>query len=169
VHLYLFHIVHSPFSRRGVPHPPTHAHAPSALHICFSLSLQPRLEEVYDQSSQDGSLHITLQLQFPHRLVKHAGAPARAWLLLAAPPDSDELQVTLVWQNKTATRLPEALWLRFKPERSAVAHHTWLMHKLDGAINPSEVRDVETVVPWPLCPSWGLTSLYERCPFTTVC
>lgn len=106
----------------------------------FIAALQPRLVEVYDQSSQDGALHITLQLEFPHRLVQHAGAPARAWLVLAAPADSDELQVTMVWQNKTATRLPEALWLRFKPARGAVAHHTWLMHKLDGAINPSEVR-----------------------------
>jgi hypothetical protein len=119
-----------------------HAHVPFALlcYICFYCCLQPRLVEVYDQSSQDGSLHITLQLEFPHRLVKHAGAPARAWLVLAAPADSDELQVTMVWQNKTATRLPEALWLRFKPARGAVARHTWLMHKLDGAISPSEVR-----------------------------
>jgi hypothetical protein len=95
---------------------------------------------VFDQSKDDGSLHLSLELTFPHKLVKHAGAPARAWLVLASPAESAQLQVTLVWQNKSATRLPEALWLRFKPGRGAVAQDTWLMHKLDGAISPSEVR-----------------------------
>jgi hypothetical protein len=101
---------------------------------------QPRLVQLYDQSKDDGSLHLSLELSFPHKLVSHAGAPARAWLVLASPAESAQLQVTLVWQNKTATRLPEALWLRFKPGRGAVAQDTWLMHKLDGAVSPSEVR-----------------------------
>jgi hypothetical protein len=100
---------------------------------------QPRLAQVYDHSKYDGSLHLSLELSFPHKLVKHAGAPARAWLVLASPAESAQLQVTLVWQNKTATRLPEALWLRFKPGRGAVDQDTWLMHKLDGAVSPSEV------------------------------
>ena len=95
--------------------------------------------EVYDQSTADGSLHLSLELQFPHKLVKHAGAPAKAWVVLASPSDSAEMQITLVWQNKTATRLPEALWLRFKPSTSAVARHSWLMYKLDGAVSPAEV------------------------------
>jgi hypothetical protein len=53
--------------------------------------------------------------------------------------DKGELHITLVWQNKTATRLPEALWLRFQPGHGAVDEASWLMHKLDGSVSPSEV------------------------------
>jgi hypothetical protein len=97
--------------------------------------------QVYDSSKDDGSLHLSLELSFPAKLVKAAGAPARAWLVLASPAESVRLSLTLVWQNKTATRLPEALWLRFKPGRGAVARDSWRMHKLDGAISPDQVRE----------------------------
>lgn len=102
-------------------------------------AVQPWLVQVYDSSKDDGSLHLSLELAFPHKLVQAAGAPARAWLVLASPADSARLSLTLVWQNKTATRLPEALWLRFRPGRGAVSHDSWVMHKLDGAISPAEV------------------------------
>lgn len=100
---------------------------------------QARLKEVYDNSSDEAGLQLHLLLSYPHKLVKLAGAPARAWLVLQSPPESHVLHVTLVWQNKTATRLPEALWLRFKPGAGAVDESSWLMHKLDSAVSPSEV------------------------------
>jgi hypothetical protein len=83
--------------------------------------------QVFDQSSEGAGLQLHLQLAFPPKLVKKAGAPAVAWLVLqaagagagsgadAATGADARLRVTLVWQNKTATRLPEAFWLRFTP------------------------------------------------------
>jgi hypothetical protein len=106
---------------------------------CLFVTLQPRLMQVYDKSTPKTGLHLALELSFAPHLVKHAGAPLKAWLLLESPPTSHSLHVTLVWQGKTATRLPEALWLRFKPGRGSVDPESWLLHKLDGAISPSEV------------------------------
>jgi len=43
--------------------------------------------------------------------------------------------------NKTATRIPEALWLRFKldPE-AAVDADSWRLHKMGTEVDPQEVR-----------------------------
>lgn len=115
---------------------------------CGHPALQPRLVAVYDEGPPDDTdgLQLHLELTFPHKLVKHAGAPARAWLSLQSAADSTRLDVTLVWQNKTATRLPEALWLRFKPGKGGVDEGSWLMHKLDGAISPAEVSHTQAGV-----------------------
>lgn len=51
----------------------------------------------------------------------------------------DGLQVTAVWQGKTPTRVPEALWFSFKPEPSAVDSSSWRLHKLSSAVHPHEV------------------------------
>lgn len=83
---------------------------------------------------------LHLKLSFPDRLVQLAGAPAAAWLVLHAPPDTPQLHVTLAWQNKTVTRLPEALWLRFRPGPGAVDEESWVMKKMDSHIKPQEVR-----------------------------
>lgn len=61
--------------------------------LVLCCAVQPRLVQVYDSSKGDGSLHISLELSFPHKLVKRAGAPAKAWLVLASAADSRQLQV----------------------------------------------------------------------------
>ena len=103
--------------------------------------VQPHLEEVYVNQTPELGLLLHLHLTFPHHLVKHAGAPAAAWVVLHTPPNSPKLNMTVVWQNKTPTRLPEALWARFKPGPGAVESSSWMMHKMDSAISPSEVRE----------------------------
>lgn len=86
-------------------------------------------------------LLIHVEQRFPQWLVKHGGAPAKMWTIYHAPSDSDQLHLTLVWQNKTATRLPEALWLRFKPSNSGdVNPDSWVMHKIGSNIYPHEVK-----------------------------
>lgn len=75
----------------------------------------------------------------PRPLATLAGAPQTVWVVLHSPSDSPALHVTLVWQNKTPTRLPEALWLRFKPGRGAVDDDSWTMNKISSSIKPTEV------------------------------
>jgi len=52
----------------------------------------------------------------------------------------DGLHVAVVWQDKTPTRIPEALWFSFRPAGGAVDPHSWRLHKLSSSIHPSEVR-----------------------------
>jgi hypothetical protein len=102
--------------------------------------LQASLEQVYHTEDDTHGLILHLKLSFPEQLMQLAGAPAAAWVVLHAPPDSPELHVTVAWQNKTVTRLPEALWLRFKPGPGAVDAASWEMQKLNSHIKPQEVR-----------------------------
>jgi hypothetical protein len=114
------------------------------LHACVTallLSLlQAKLEQVFHKEDDTQGLVLHLKLSFPDNLVQLAGAPTAAWLVLRAPPDRPQLHVTMVWQNKTVTRLPEAMWLRFRPGSGAVDEASWEMRKLDSHIKPQEVR-----------------------------
>jgi hypothetical protein len=101
---------------------------------------QPKLQQVFQTSDDQHGLMIHLKLTWPHKLAKEAGAPSASWVVLHSPPDTDKLHMTVVVQNKTATRLPEALWLRFKPGYGAVDEESWVMHKLDGHVKPQEVK-----------------------------
>jgi hypothetical protein len=47
--------------------------------------------------------------------------------------------VSVVWQDKTPTRIPEALWLSFRPAAAAVNASSWALHKLDSSISPLDV------------------------------
>jgi hypothetical protein len=47
--------------------------------------------------------------------------------------------VSVVWQEKTPTRIPEALWFSFRPAASAVDASSWRLHKLGSCIHPHEV------------------------------
>lgn len=51
----------------------------------------------------------------------------------------DDLQVAVVWQNKTPTRLPEALWFSFQPNPDVIDVDSWRMHKLRSLVSPMEV------------------------------
>lgn len=82
---------------------------------------------------------LHLKLRFPSQLVDQAGAPETAWLVIHSPPDSQQLHLTVAWQNKTVTRLPEAMWLKFTPGEGAVDEGSWRMRKLNSHIDPKEV------------------------------
>ncbi|KAF6255451.1 hypothetical protein COO60DRAFT_212733 [Scenedesmus sp. NREL 46B-D3] len=105
----------------------------------LSAQAQASLEQAYHTEDHTHGLMLHLKLSFPDRLVQLAGAPAAAWLVLHAPPDTPQLHVTLAWQNKTVTRLPEAVWLRFRPGRGAVDESSWVMKKLGSHIKPQQV------------------------------
>lgn len=49
------------------------------------------------------------------------------------------LLLDVVWQDKTPTRIPEAMWVRFRPDPTAVDIDSWRMHKLGSLVAPDEV------------------------------
>lgn len=55
-------------------------------------------------------------------------------------PDADALHVSVVWQEKTPTRIPEAMWFRFTPAADAVDHNSWRLHKIDSVVDPLKVN-----------------------------
>lgn len=127
----------------------------------------------HSSSEAGGDTLLSLQLHYslPAWLHKSAGAPSRLVLLISetiAPPaptspaaDSAHttttttpppaaphtLQLSLVWVNKSATRIPEATWLRFALDpHAAVDPHSWRLHKMGSALDPLEVGQ---------CGGWG--------------
>ncbi|KIZ02961.1 hypothetical protein MNEG_4996 [Monoraphidium neglectum] len=99
----------------------------------------PFISDVRQMQDPQHGLIWHVLYEFPRSLVRDAGAPAAAWMVLHSPPDSDVLLVTVAWQNKTATRLPEALWVRFTPGRGAVDTASWRMHKIGSWIDPRDI------------------------------
>lgn len=55
------------------------------------------------------------QAAFDPAAVQLAGAPRFVWTELRSAPGSRDLEVDVTWESKTATRLPEATWLRWQP------------------------------------------------------
>jgi hypothetical protein len=108
----------------------------------------PALRALYRRvDAATGSLHLLAQLAFPEEAVRAYGAPGGdVWQAWAVPtlPFVDRWNVSLTWYNKTATRLPEALWLRFRPLRPAApaapaAEVAWRLTKLGGEIDASAI------------------------------
>ena len=92
-----------------------------------------------DDEDDSNSLHVVLEAAFDKGLVRHAGAPAAVYYEITSPSDSDDLFIDVILENKTATRLPEALWLRWEPALPAVDANSWVMSKLGSWISPLEV------------------------------
>ena len=75
---------------------------------------------------------LLLKLSIPDAAHQTRGAPASLEVLLTV--DGTSIDMTLVWRNKTACRLPETLWLTSRP---AVADKGgWTISKLGQPVNP---------------------------------
>ena len=113
-----------------------------------------RLKNVYTKSKDvstdigtDKGLFVVLEMEFDDdEVVEVAGAPSTIYLELSSPGDGTtttnprELFIDVIWENKTATRLPEAMWLSFEPDpQEAVDPGSWEMSKLGQWISPLEV------------------------------
>ncbi|PRW61332.1 DUF5054 domain-containing [Chlorella sorokiniana] len=97
----------------------------SALHT----ETGPSLTTVWHGNTADGGLHIVTKAHFPDHLVQQVGAPAAVWTEISAP-FSHELHVSIFLENKTATQLQEATWIRWMPDPAVVDTSSWLMYKL---------------------------------------
>lgn len=71
---------------------------------------------------------LPCQSTFQGAAVRDAGAPRALWTELRSQAGSDALLVDVVWEDKTATRLPEALWWQWVPGLSAGERTAWPAH-----------------------------------------
>ena len=82
-------------------------------------------------------LEVLCAVTFDSRAHIDYGAPAQAFLHYTFPDYSPSIRLTLQWFKKTATRLPEALWLTFQP--LAPTPEGWHVEKMGRWISPLEV------------------------------
>jgi Domain of unknown function (DUF5054) len=73
----------------------------------------PALRSAWRKS--DGSCDFLLELGLPAEAHASYGAPASAWVQVAVPPGGSDVNVDFQWFDKTTTRLPESLWMAFRP------------------------------------------------------
>lgn len=65
------------------------------------------------------------------------GCPAQIRTEMFFPKSESEIQITLFWFNKKATRLPEALWFSFVPTLSK--DENWILDKSGQEVDPTDV------------------------------
>ena len=115
-----------------------------------SLTL-PKMNAVYFKKGAEGALSFFVDMAMPDNppLLAHTrfGAPATVAMLIDvvnAGSDGLSIDLSLRLYNKTATRLPESMWLRFTPQDAPYEPHSteaynWTMSKLGSTISPLEV------------------------------
>ncbi|KAI8469213.1 MAG: hypothetical protein J3K34DRAFT_459474 [Monoraphidium minutum] len=106
---------------------------------CEGLAGPPFISDLLRSDDAEHGVVWHVKYEFPQLVVRDAGAPAAMWLVLQSPPNSSALHVTVAWQNKTATRLPEATWVRFAPGLGAADADSWRLHKINASISPQEI------------------------------
>ncbi|KAK9821791.1 hypothetical protein WJX81_004092 [Elliptochloris bilobata] len=99
----------------------------------------PQARQVWLQQVSPGSFRVLVRASMPLELTESAGGPAEVWLDIASLAGDDRLLYDVLWVNKTATRLPEAVWLAFQPSLAAADASSWLMQKLGQPVSPLDV------------------------------
>ena len=89
---------------------------------------------------------IALKFEFSGWPVDDAGAPPTALVLLHTWQDASAVMIDVLYDDKTPTRLPEALWLRFAPGEAARAAGLQV-NKMSSWISPSEVVRISVSLP----------------------
>jgi len=98
----------------------------------------PSLETLYFKQDASSTQFLTL-LSMPQDLIEYYGSPQYAWANFTfRNSDPNTIHIDFQWFNKTATRLPEALWLSFSPVISN--GNAWQVQKLNEYININDVR-----------------------------
>ena len=99
----------------------------------------PRLTDCRHSTDAQGH-QILAQLKIEDAEVEKTGRvawPEKMYLEFILPNVEPVVEVTFSWFGKTATRMPEALWLSFQPVTSDT--HGWLLGKSGALISPFEV------------------------------
>jgi len=99
----------------------------------------PSITDLQLEKTESGH-RILVGLQFDDRDALQSGRaafPRDAFLELNLPSDRPEIELSLSWFGKPATRMPEALWLTFNP--IAADPHEWLLDKSGEWISPFDV------------------------------
>ncbi len=89
--------------------------------------------QLVDSSFDDH--HVVQHLQI--KAGANSGCPQDVYLEITLPDDQQSVHLSLSWFDKPATRLPEALWLSFKP--NATRNEDWTLTKVEQAVSPLDV------------------------------
>ena len=101
-----------------------------------SRTWNPELQSAWKQENDEG-ITILLELADNSEASRLYGCPKVFNMLLHAPAESTELVFDIMWFDKTACRLPEALWCSFVPYD--VKPNRWKMEKMGQLISPMDV------------------------------
>ena len=121
--------------------------------VCTQLWL-PTVQDVWlKQPVAGGRAELLSRVTFNDTVVSQYGAPAVAWVNVTVPDASaanpNLVAVTVLVVNKTATRLPESMFVRFDLAVDAVSGtdetdgstRGWAMDKLGEFVSPLDVQD----------------------------
>ena len=131
-----------------------------------SQTVRPTVTEIWSREVERANT-VLVHLSFPADLVSSYGAPADVWLQYDTVVPAWSLGVTVSMFDKTATRIPEAMWMVFdtaftpppnntradadgaegdKPQKSQQppASHSaldqgWMVRKLNSLVDPRDV------------------------------
>jgi hypothetical protein len=104
-----------------------------------SRTWNPSLTALRASTSTDGHT-IQAQLEIRDAGAQQSGLtawPARMLLELFLPDAAPEVHLNFCWFDKPATRLPEALWLTFRPVVGDP--HGWMLEKSGESVSPFDV------------------------------
>jgi hypothetical protein len=104
--------------------------------IAASREYEPVMQHLYHEQSDAGHT-FTVELRMPDEAYSLYGCPRQVFLEIYFPDRAPMLQYRLIWFDKPANRMPEALWLSFNPKVSSPA--LWKMDKLGQMISPLDV------------------------------
>jgi len=99
----------------------------------------PILTEAWEAKNERGQRILAL-LQIDDGENQRSGRvawPQKMYLELSLPRAEAEIEVNFSWFGKTANRMPEALWLSFRP--AAPDPQGWLLEKSGAQISPLDV------------------------------
>ncbi|EIE25882.1 hypothetical protein COCSUDRAFT_46416 [Coccomyxa subellipsoidea C-169] len=97
------------------------------------------VQQTWSKQDNEGSFEVLSVSTLPEDLQTRVGAPAQIWQWFKSPSADDRLFYNVLWVNKTATRLPEALWVRFTPDPQVADPDTWGMSKLGSLVSPTDI------------------------------
>lgn len=89
------------------------------------------------QTRREASDYVLAELRMPEDVVHCLGCPPKLTIEYELPDAEPVVAVRLQWYRKRASRLPEAMWLSFRPMNTR--DEGWMMDKLGGAVSPLEV------------------------------
>lgn len=111
----------------------------SDLQVEHHLEAPTRVVSAWIKTHQgDKRTQLLIEVEFDPELHTSYGAPATAWINYTVGGGSDRtIMVDISLLNKTATRLPEAMFLSFGPPGKL----DWSMQKLGSWLRPNETLD----------------------------
>ena len=105
---------------------------------------QTSYPNVVSMWKDDINTTFLVELTFPNDIIQDYGGSKTIWVNYTFPLDSSSnIYVELEWFNKTATRLPESLWIEFNPILPVTSNtcNQWKIDVLDYDVDPSKIVD----------------------------